>query len=282
MLSEQVRGGGALEAELARAREQQAAVAAVMRTMSASPADLDATLDAILRAATRLCQAPQGYIYVLDGDVYRIRRVVGIDEEFTRWATDQPIPVGDPGKATSRAAMLGKPLQIPDVLNDPQYTFAEAQRRGNFRTILCVPLMKDGVAVAVISMWRTVQQPFTDDEIALVSTFADQALIAFENVRLASETKASLDRQTAIGEILGVMSRSPEDVQPVLDVIAKSARRYCGAEDAMIVVVENDLITANAHAGTVGWVAGIGQKVDRSLPATRAVIDNATVHVSDL
>src|SRR5262245_36212371 len=111
-----------------------------MRTMSASPADLDATLDAILRAATRLCRAPQGYIYVLDGDVYRVRRVVGIDDEFTRWVMDQPIRVDDPGKATSRAATLGKPLHIPDVINDPDYTFHEAQQNGNFRTILSVPL----------------------------------------------------------------------------------------------------------------------------------------------
>jgi len=282
-VSEQVRReGGALEGELARAREQQAAVAAVMRSMSASPADLDATLDAILTAATRLCHAAQGYIYVLDGAVYKITRTVGIDMAFDRWARDHPIPVGDTGKATSRAAMLGKPLHIPDVLHDPQYTFAEAQQRGNFRTILCVPLMKNGIAVAVISMWRTEQKPFSEEEIALVSTFADQALVAFENVRLASERQASLDRQTAISEILGVMSRSPDDVQPVLDVIAKSARRYCGAEDAMLVVADGGRITANAHDGEVAWVAGIGEEIDRSLPATRALIDGTIVHVPDL
>ena len=281
-MSEPVPSRSTLESELARAREQQAAVAAVMRSMSAAPADLDATLDAILHASTRLCQAPQGYIYVLDGDVYRIRRVVGIDEEFSRWATDQAIPVGDGGKATSRAAMLGKPLHIPDVLSDPEYTFAEAQRRGNFRTILCVPLMRDGVAVAVISMWRTEQKPFTDDEIALVSTFADQALIAFENVRLFNETRESLERQTAISEILGVMSRSPEDVQPVLEVISRSARRYCGAEDAMLIVTEGDRIAASAHDGGVGWVASDGMVLDRTLPATRAVLDAEMVRVADL
>ncbi len=281
-MSEQVRSGGALEAELARAHEQQAAVASVMRTMSASPADLDAALEAILRAATRLCNSPQGYIYVLDGDVYRIQRVVGIDEAFSRWATDNPIPVGDPGKATSRAAMLGKPLHIPDVLNDPQYTFAEAQRRGNFRTILSVPLMRDGVAVAVISMWRTVQQPYSDEEIALVSTFADQALIAFENVRLAKDTRDALDRQTALSEVLSVISRSRDDVQPVLETIARSARRYCGAEDAMLIVAEDGRIAASAHDGGVGWIANNGRVIDRALPATRAVLDARLIHVPDL
>src|SRR5512132_2502298 len=120
-----------LSAELARAREQQAAVADVLRTMSRAPADLDAILDAILTAATRLCHAAQGYVYVLDDDVYRMTRAVGIDEDFTRWTRDNPIPVGDPGKATSRAAMLGRPLHIPDVLSDPGYTFKEAQQRGN-------------------------------------------------------------------------------------------------------------------------------------------------------
>jgi GAF domain-containing protein len=218
------------EAELARAREEQAAVAAVLRTMSAAPADLDATLDAILSAATRLCHATQGYVYVLDGDVYRITRTVGIDEAFDAWVREHPIPVGDKGKATSRAALLGKPLHIPDVLKDEQYTFTEAQERGNFQTILCVPLMQDGVAVAVISMWRTEPKPFTDEEIALVSTFADQALIAFETVRLAKETTESLAHQSAIAELLGVISRTTSDLGPVFETALRQAATLCKAD----------------------------------------------------
>ena len=114
------------------------------------------------------------------------------------------------------------------------------------------------------------------------SCFAAQAVIALENVRLFNETKESLERQTAISEILEVISRSPDDVQPVLQGIARSARRYCGAEDAMLVVAEAGRIAASAHDGGVGWVAGNGETVDRSLPATRAIVDAQIVRVADL
>ncbi len=282
MLSRDVRDPAAVEAELARARAQQTAVAAVMRTMSSAPTDLDATLDAILTAATQLCHAAQGYIYVLDGGVYRITRTAGIDMAFDQWAREHPIPVGDPGKATSRAALLGRPLHIPDVLKDPQYTFTEAQQRGNFRTILSVPLMKDGVAVAVISMWRTVQRPFTDEEIALVSTFADQALIAFESVRLAQETKESLARQTAISEILRAIAASPSDQQPVLDTIARSAVRFCGAENAAVSLRGESTYRFVAHAGEMLPDFGTEWPVDESTVSGRVIVRGELVSVVDV
>ncbi|HKW79276.1 MAG TPA: GAF domain-containing protein [Candidatus Limnocylindria bacterium] len=240
-----------LEAQRARAREQQAAVAAVLRTMSTAPADLDATLDAILTNAVRLCHAAMGYVYVLDGDVYRITRTVGLDKAFDSWAREQPIPVGDRGKATSRAALLKTPLHIPDVLKDPEYTFKEAQQRGNFRAILCVPLVKDVHVPAVISMWRTVPEPFSDEEIALVSTFADQALIAFESVRLVRETRRSLDQQTASREILEVISRSAGgDVGPVMQKIAEAAMHLCAADHATVFERRvGDQPIRRAHAG---------------------------------
>src|SRR5258706_4899765 len=281
VLSRDVRDAATVEAELARARAQQAAVAAVMRTMSAAPTDLDATLDAILTAATQLCHAAQGYIYVLDGDVYRITRTVGIDMAFDRWAREHPVPVGDPGKATSRAALLGGPLHIPDVLKDPQYTFTEAQQRGNFRTILSVPLMKDGVAVAVISMWRTVQRPFTDEEIVLVTTFADQALVAFESVRLAQETRETLARQTAISEILRGIAASPSDQQPVLDTIARSAVRFCGAEDAAVALRAETTYRFVAHEGDLLPV-GNDWPLDESTVSGRVIIRGELVSVAGL
>ena len=269
-MSQTARRDATLEAELARAREKQAAVAAVLKTMSTAPSDLDAILDAILGAATRLCHAARGYVYVLEGDLYQTKRTVGIDTEFGEWARDHPIPVGDPGKATSRAAMLGRPLHIPDALTDPSYTFTEAQRRGNFRAILCVPLMKDGVAVAVISMWRTVPEPFTDEEIGLVSTFADQALIAFESVRLANETKEALERQTALGEILRVISRSPTDVQPVLDAIVESALRFCAAEDAAVMLPRGTYLHMSAHRGPIPAASDLRYPNDGTSVSSRA------------
>src|SRR5213594_2836941 len=222
-MTDTVRSGAELETELARAREQQAAVAAVLRTMSAAPTDLDGILDAILRAATRLCDAEQGFCFVLDGEVYRLRSAVGTNSEYIQFTRDHPLPVGDRGKAVPRTALLGRPLHIPDVLKDPEYTFKEAQQRGQYRALLCVPLMKDGVAVAVIAMWRMEPRPFSAEEIGLVTTFADQALIAFENVRLAKETRDSLEEQKAVAEVLQAISQAPFDLQRVLKTVIKSA-----------------------------------------------------------
>ena len=281
-MTDTAQAAGELEKQLARVREQQAAVAAVLRTMSTAPADLDAILDAILGAATRLCHAAQGYVYVLEGNLYQLTRTVGIDTEFGDWARDHPIPVGDPGKATSRAALLGRPLHIPDALADPNYTFTEAQRRGNFRAILCVPLMRDGVAVAVISMWRTVPEPFTEEEIALVSTFADQALIAFENVRLARETQQSLERQTALAEILKVISASPTDVQPVLDAIVESALRFCAAEDAGVMLPSGTHLHMSAHRGTIPVASDLRYPNDGTSVSSRAFLAARTIAVQDL
>src|SRR5438094_9060254 len=227
-MTDTVRSGAEIETELARAREQQAAVAAVLRTMSAAPTDLDGILDAILRAATRLCDAEQGFCFVLDGEVYRLRSAVGTNSDYIQFTRDHPLPVGDRGKAVPRTALLGRPLHIPDVLKDPEYTFKEAQQRGQYRALLCVPLMKDGVAVAVIAMWRTEPRPFSDEEIGLVTTFADQALIAFENVRLASETKESLEQQTAVSDVLKTVSRSAFDLEPVLKTIIENTTRLAG------------------------------------------------------
>jgi GAF domain-containing protein len=276
------RGRSAVEAELARAREQQSALADVLRSMSRAPYELGPTLGTILEHATRLCNASRGYVYILENGLYRIEQATGIEDDFFRWAQDHPLTPGDPGTASTRAATLGRPVHIPDVLNDPEYTFYEAQRRGNFRSILSVPLMRDGVAVAVISMWRTVQRAFTEDEIALLSTFGDQALIAIESVRLAKETKESLERQTALAEVLKAIAASPTAVQPVLDVIAENAARFCGAADVSVLMVRGSEMPVAAHFGPIpSSVAGV-LRLERDSIAGSAVLDRRTVYVADV
>ncbi len=278
------RGVSALETELARAREQQSALADVLRTMSRAPYELGPTLGTILEHATRLCNASKGYIYILENGLYRMVQATGIEDDFFRWAQDHPLQPGDPGKASTRAATLGKLVHIPDVLNDPEYTFYEAQQRGNFRSILCVPLMRDGVAVAVISMWRTVQQPFTESEIALLSTFADQALIAIENVRLAKETKESLERQTATSEILESISQTRGDVQPVLQTIVEAAVHLCRGDHAGFFRRDGDHLVLEATTGDWHGVVkpGFRGQLARMAFAGLAIIEERTQHVRDV
>src|SRR5439155_2249580 len=285
-MTDTVRSGAELETELARAREQQAAVAAVLRTMSAAPTDLDGILDAILRAATRLCDAEQGFCFVLDGEVYRLRSAVGTNSEYIQFTRDHPLPVGDRGKAVPRTALLGRPLHIPDVLKDPEYTFKEAQQRGQYRALLCVPLMKDGVAVAVIAMWRMEPRPFSDEEIGLVATFADQALIAFDNVRLAKETKEALDQQTATSEVLKVISRATSDLQPVFDSIVESAVRLCAADYATFWRPDGDVFVVVAGKAVdpsfLEFLRTTQVKPERASVTGRALFERRVVHLPDV
>src|SRR5439155_1369886 len=179
---------------------------------------------------------------------YRLRSAVGTNSEYIQFTRDHPLPIGDRGKAVPRTALLGKPLHIPDVLKDPEYTFKEAQQRGQYRALLCVPLMKDDVAVAVIAMWRMEPRPFSEEEIGLVTTFADQALIAFDNVRLAKDTKDALEQQTAVADVLAVIGRATSDVQPVFQTILEHSGRLCDADRATIALREGDGIVTKA-----GW-----------------------------
>src|SRR5262249_24397063 len=145
------------------------------------------------------------------------------------------------GSATGRVLLEGKPVHIVDVLADPEHTMVEARKRAGFRTILGVPLLREGTPIGVLHVDRAVVRPFTDKQIELVQTFADQAVIAIENARLFDEWQAgtrelteSLEYRTATSVVLNVISRSPSELQPVLDSIVATAAGLCQANFAMI------------------------------------------------
>jgi signal transduction histidine kinase len=145
-----------------------------------------------------------------------------------------------------------------------------------------VPLLRKGEAVGAIGLWRRAVQPFSETQIALVKTFADQAVIAIENVRLFNELKESLEQQTATSEILGVIASSPTDIQPVLDTIAESAARVCSANDAAIRLVEQNVLRLAAHHGPIPMLATAELAIDRQSVAGRAFIERQRIHVADL
>ena len=205
--------------------------------------DLRAVLDTLVELAARLCGAGTGLLRRFDGEVFRLTADYGLSTEARDFWTRHPHRPGR-GSVTGRAAVERRTIHIPDVLMDPEYRSIEGQRVGGYRTLLGVPMLRQGVVIGCFSLERTQPQPFTDNQIELVTTFADQAVIAIETVRLFTElqeknralTQAhaqvteTLEQQMATAEILRVISRSQTDVQPVFDTIVRSAPRLCGAK----------------------------------------------------
>ena len=165
--------------------ERETATSEILRVTAQSTFEVQPVLDAVIANATRLAGAENGFVYQVDGGVLRMTAAVGPKAELMReWQRTNPIRANDRGTSTGRAFTEGRTVHIPDVFADPEYEYWEAQRLGGFRTLLTVPLVRQGTTIGVIAMWRTEMKPFTDKEINLVRTFADQAAIAIANVEL--------------------------------------------------------------------------------------------------
>ena len=272
--------------ELSDALDQQTATADVLKVISRSTFDLQTVLDTLTELAARVCAADKGVIFQRDGDLYRLGANYGFSRDAAQYALDHPQQAGR-GSAVGRVALEGKVIHIPDVLADPEYSAAGYQRAFGFRTILGVPLLRDGTTIGVFALTRDKVNPFSQQQIDLVTTFADQAVIAIENVRLFEDVQKrtddlaeSLEQQTAIGEILRVISNSPSDVQPVLDSVAEHAARICEAQIVDIFLVENDMLRDAASFGDLGRPPVM--KLDRSTVSGRSVCDLQPVHIADL
>src|SRR5262249_21234466 len=171
-------------------------------------------------------------------------------------------------------------LHVPDV--SQQNDLPEIPAIRGFRTILIAPLRLQGELVGTLAARRMEVRPFTPAQIKLLETFADQAVIAIENVRLFQELKEALEQQTATSEILGVIASSPTDLQPVLDTIAINAAQMCAANDAVIRLVQDDRLQLAAHVGAVDPGQGARPPISRGTANGRAVIDRQTIHIHDL
>ena len=226
--------------------ERQTATADVLKVIAGSPADVQPVFEAILRSATRLCSAERGLVFRYDGELLQCVAAQGLSKEaraefFSRAV--RPTPASGVGHAIGAK----KPYQVADITDD------EAYRRGDplrvrtakllgARTAMWLPLLKGDKVVGTFAIYRKEVQPFTEQQIELVQTFADQAAIAIENVRLFNETKEALERQTATAEILKVIASSPSDVQPVFEAIAASALTLLRGYSAAVVRLDNGYV----------------------------------------
>jgi GAF domain-containing protein/CheY-like chemotaxis protein len=279
--------------ELRESLQQQTATADVLKVISRSTFDLEVVLDTLVESAARLCDADKGVIFQPDGELYTFAANYGFSHDLEEFAKQNPIAPGR-GTIVGRAALEGKTIHIPDVLADPEYTATDYQRLGDYRSNLAVPLLREGVPIGVFVLSRSIVMPFTDKQIELATTFADQAVIAIENVRLFDEVQArtrelseSLEQQTATAEILTVISNSLSDTQPVFDAIVESGLKLFPGATVIILLADGDKVDAAAVAAPdPSGVEAIRRRLP--IPLTReymtstAILDRRIVDVPDV
>ena len=273
--------------ELKQSLQQQTATADVLKVISRSSFDLQTVLDTLTELAARLCAADMGLIFQRDGDLYRLAANYGFSPEAEQYAAEHPLPL-DRSTVAGRVALEDRAIHIPDVLADPEYDY---QRVFGFRTSLGVPLLREGTTIGVFVLTRDKVNPFTDKQIELVTSFADQAVIAIENVRLFDEVQARtrevqelLEYQTAISDVLNVISRSPNKLQPVLDTLVQTAARLCEADFSVFFRLHEGkchIGASNAEDDFIKFARENPFVPTRSSCSGRALLERRTVHVLD-
>ena len=220
--------------DLSESLEQQTATSEVLKVISSSNGELQPVFQSVLENATRLCAAKFGNLYLCEGDAFRTTAMHNVPAEFAEMRKRDPLVRPGPGSILGRLAMSKMAIHSPDVKSEQGYIernplFVSAVELGGFRAMLAVPMLKDGILVGAILIYRQEVGAFSDKQVDLVTNFAAQAVIAIENARLLNELRETLERQTATSEVLRVISSSPGELEPVFDSMLENAVRICQA-----------------------------------------------------
>ncbi|MFY9836664.1 MAG: GAF domain-containing protein, partial [Xanthobacteraceae bacterium] len=279
--------------ELRESLQQQTATADVLKVIGRSTFELRTVLETLVQSATRLCGADMANLLRPKGEIFQFAASYGHERKYREHMESHAIPVGR-GSVAGRTLLEGKTIQIPDVFADPEYKLTEAAKIAGFRTTLGVPLLREGTPIGVITLQRKTVRPFTDKQIELVTTFADQAVIAIENARLfeveqqrTRELSQSLEQQTATSEVLKVISSSPGDLKPVFESILNNATRICEAELGTLELHESGGFRHVASHGVPGPYRQFREREPvlrpgPEHPLSRITATKQLVHISDL
>src|SRR5437899_3629900 len=279
-------------ADLTEALEQQTATSEILRVISSSPTDVQPVFGAIAEAALRLCGAASSIVTTFDGELTHLSAQADISPEgndaFRRVYPRRP----SRGSASGRAILTRAIVQIPDVTADAEYEHGHLARVIDFRSVLVVPTLRDGLPIGTINVHKAEPGPFTDKQVVLLQTFADQAVIAIENVRLFTELEArngelrvALEQQTATSELLKVIGRSTFGLQPVFETLAENSVRLCEAERAFIFRFDGRLLRVvaahNASPERIAFVENNPVAPGRGSATGRAALERRTIHIDD-
>ena len=278
--------------ELRESLQQQTATADVLKIISRSTFDLKSVLQTLVKSAARLCDADQATITRQQDGMFFRAEAYGYSQEFIDYVRTISIEP-ERGSAIGRVLLQGRMVHIPDVEVDPEYTFTEAQRLGGFRAVLAVPMLRAGVTIGAMALTRSEPRPFTDKQIELVSTFADQAAIAIENARLLNELRQrtddlteALEQQTATSDVLQIISSSPGELEPVFRTILENATRICGANFGIFSLRDGDAFrnaaVYNMPEAYMEFRRGTPLTIGPKHPLARLAETKEVVHVADL
>ena len=278
--------------DLEESLEYQTATSDVLKVISQSDTELEPVLDTLVETAARICRADSGFIFRLQDSACRMLASFGIPLEYKHFQMQHPI-VPDRGTLAGRTVLERRTVHIEDAAADCEYTRAEAVQLGHQRTMIGVPLIREAALIGVITLGRSHVEPFTEKQVELVRTFADQAVIAIENARLLGELRArqgelarSVDELTATGDVLKIISRSTVDLETVLNTLVNTVARLCRADQANMFRQREDQYDLIASHGisqeAKEFILTHPLTPDRGTVSGRVALERRVIHIPDI